>query len=115
MRDLESMLLAAARIGLEPLRAGWRGWQRWTGIVVGFVGVLVIIRPGAGVTHPAAFLVLVMPLASVQAQGAAAPPAGAAVCVDGWALGAAGLSSHLRLVLASVSGGEGGIRTLGTG
>lgn len=35
------------------------GWQRWTGILLGFAGVLVIIRPGAGVTHPAALFVLV--------------------------------------------------------
>ncbi len=45
--------LLAARVLKEKV-----GWQRWTGIIVGFVGVLVIIRPGAGVTHPAAFLVL---------------------------------------------------------
>jgi drug/metabolite transporter (DMT)-like permease len=35
------------------------GWQRWTGILLGFAGVLVIIRPGAGVTHPAALFVMI--------------------------------------------------------
>jgi drug/metabolite transporter (DMT)-like permease len=24
------------------------GWRRWTAIVVGFVGVLIVVRPGAG-------------------------------------------------------------------
>jgi len=45
--------LLAARMLKERV-----GWQRWTGIVVGFAGVLVIIRPGAGVTHPAALFVV---------------------------------------------------------
>lgn len=45
--------LLAARMLKERV-----GWQRWTGILLGFAGVLVIIRPGAGVTHPAALLVL---------------------------------------------------------
>lgn len=45
--------LLAARMLKERV-----GWQRWTGILVGFAGVLVIIRPGAGVTHPAAAFVL---------------------------------------------------------
>ncbi len=34
------------------------GPRRWAAVVVGFVGILVIVRPGAGVMHPAAFLVL---------------------------------------------------------
>lgn len=45
--------LLAARMLKERV-----GWQRWAGILVGFAGVLVIIRPGAGVTHPAALYVL---------------------------------------------------------
>jgi drug/metabolite transporter (DMT)-like permease len=45
--------LLAARMLKERV-----GWQRWTGILLGFAGVLVIIRPGAGVTHPAALFVL---------------------------------------------------------
>ena len=31
-------------------------WRRWTAIAVGFVGVLVVTRPGAGSFHPAALL-----------------------------------------------------------
>lgn len=49
---LITTLLAARMLG-EAV-----GWRRWLGIAVGFAGVLVIIRPGLGVTHPAALLVL---------------------------------------------------------
>lgn len=43
--------------------AGWWlnetiGWRRWATVGIGIAGVLVILRPGMGVTHPAAFLVL---------------------------------------------------------
>ncbi|MCX7383275.1 MAG: DMT family transporter [Alphaproteobacteria bacterium] len=34
------------------------GLRRWVAIVVGFVGVLIVIRPGTGAFQPAAFLVL---------------------------------------------------------
>jgi drug/metabolite transporter (DMT)-like permease len=33
-------------------------WRRWTAIAVGFIGVLVVTRPGAGSFHPAALLSL---------------------------------------------------------
>ena len=33
-------------------------WRRWTAIAVGFAGVLVVTRPGAGTFHPAALLSL---------------------------------------------------------
>ncbi len=35
------------------------GVHRWTAIIIGFVATLVVIRPGMGVIHPAAALVLV--------------------------------------------------------
>lgn len=35
------------------------GWRRWATVAIGIVGVLIILRPGTGATHPAAFLVLV--------------------------------------------------------
>ncbi|MCC7283334.1 MAG: DMT family transporter [Acetobacteraceae bacterium] len=43
--------------------AGWWlretiGWRRWTAVGAGLLGVVIILRPGMGVTHPAAFLVL---------------------------------------------------------
>jgi drug/metabolite transporter (DMT)-like permease len=34
------------------------GWRRWVAVGVGFLGVLVIIRPGFAHPHPAMFLVL---------------------------------------------------------
>lgn len=34
------------------------GPRRWSAIAIGFVGMLVVIRPGAGVFHPAMFLVV---------------------------------------------------------
>lgn len=34
------------------------GWRRWLAIVVGFVGVLVIVRPGTEAFHPAVLLSL---------------------------------------------------------
>ncbi len=34
------------------------GTKRWIAVTVGFIGTLVIIRPGFGVFHPAIFLVL---------------------------------------------------------
>jgi drug/metabolite transporter (DMT)-like permease len=34
------------------------GWRRWSAIAVGFAGMLVIVRPGAGVMHWAASLAL---------------------------------------------------------
>jgi drug/metabolite transporter (DMT)-like permease len=35
------------------------GWRRWTGCVVGFVGVLLIVQPGLGARHWMYFLPLV--------------------------------------------------------
>ncbi len=39
------------------------GLRRWSAIGVGFVGVLIVIRPGTGTFQPAAFLVLASSLA----------------------------------------------------
>ena len=35
------------------------GIRRWTAVILGFVGVLIVIRPGMGVIHPAAFLLII--------------------------------------------------------
>ena len=35
------------------------GWRRWTAVVVGFGGVLLILRPGAGLMSPASIAVLI--------------------------------------------------------
>jgi drug/metabolite transporter (DMT)-like permease len=34
------------------------GWRRWTAVVFGFIGVLIILRPGAGLMTPAAMSVI---------------------------------------------------------
>jgi drug/metabolite transporter (DMT)-like permease len=41
-----------------PLLGERIGWQRMTAIGVGFIGILVITRPGLGTMHPAALLSL---------------------------------------------------------
>ena len=49
------LLVTALSVPILGERVGPR---RWTAVVIGFIGTLVIVRPGAGVMHPAAFLVL---------------------------------------------------------
>jgi len=41
-----------------PMLGEWIRWRRWTAIIVGFCGVLLVTRPGAGGIHPAALLSL---------------------------------------------------------
>jgi drug/metabolite transporter (DMT)-like permease len=43
-----------------PILGEHVGWRRWTAILIGFLGILVIVRPGTDAFHPAALL----PLAS---------------------------------------------------
>ena len=38
-----------------PILGEWIGWRRWVAILVGFSGVLLVTRPGAGGMHWAAF------------------------------------------------------------
>jgi drug/metabolite transporter (DMT)-like permease len=45
-----------------PLLGEKVGWRRWSAVIVGFVGVLIMTRPGSGVFDPAALVPL---LASV--------------------------------------------------
>jgi drug/metabolite transporter (DMT)-like permease len=42
-----------------PLLGEWIGWRRWVAIMVGFAGVLLVTRPGAGGIHPAAIFSLI--------------------------------------------------------
>ncbi len=35
------------------------GIRRWSAVTIGFIGTLIVIRPGLGVVHPAAFLVII--------------------------------------------------------
>jgi drug/metabolite transporter (DMT)-like permease len=41
-----------------PMLGEWVRWRRWTAIAVGFLGVLVVTRPGTGSFQPAALLSL---------------------------------------------------------
>lgn len=45
--------LMGALVLREPV-----GVRRWTAVTIGFVGALIVIRPGMGVIHPAVLLVL---------------------------------------------------------
>ena len=49
-------LLVSALSG--PVLGERVGWRRWLAVAVGFAGVLVILRPGAGVFSPAALIPL---------------------------------------------------------
>lgn len=42
-----AQLLITALAG--PLLGEWAGWRRWLAVGVGFIGVLIIVRPGFGV------------------------------------------------------------------
>ena len=44
----------SARILREPV-----GIRRWTAVIIGFIGTLIVIRPGLGVLHPAAGLLVI--------------------------------------------------------
>ena len=53
-------LLIAALSG--PVLGERVGWRRWTAICIGFVGILVILRPGFAVFSPAALVALLAAL-----------------------------------------------------
>src|ERR1043165_1920759 len=60
-----------------PILGEWIGWRRWIAILVGFAGVLLVTRPGAGGIHPAALLV-----------------AGSAICYAIYSITTRGLARH---------------------
>ena len=35
------------------------GIRRWTAVIIGFIGTLIVIRPGMGIIHPAAVLLII--------------------------------------------------------
>jgi drug/metabolite transporter (DMT)-like permease len=49
-------LMVAALAG--PVLGETVGWRRWTAIAVGFIGVLIVLRPGLGVFDPMALAAL---------------------------------------------------------
>ncbi|MGE0736257.1 MAG: DMT family transporter [Alphaproteobacteria bacterium] len=50
---LTPMILVALSV---PLLGEKVGWRRWAGVVAGFIGMLIIVRPGFGVTSWATLL-----------------------------------------------------------
>jgi drug/metabolite transporter (DMT)-like permease len=52
---LQPLLLVALSI---PMLGEKVGWRRWLAIVVGFIGILIIVRPGSATFHPAVGLSL---------------------------------------------------------
>lgn len=48
------MTAAAAILLKEPV-----GWRRWLAAIVGFLGVMLIVKPGAGTFSPEALLILI--------------------------------------------------------
>ena len=42
-----------------PLLGESVGWRRWSAVLVGFVGALLVIKPGSGLHNPAVLLILV--------------------------------------------------------
>jgi len=52
--------LIAALVLREPV-----GIRRWTAVAIGFVGVLIVTRPGLGVVHPAVLLILIAAVAEI--------------------------------------------------
>ena len=44
------------------------GIHRWSAVTIGFIGTLIVIRPGLGVLHPAVFLVLAAAMAFALRQ-----------------------------------------------
>ena len=55
---LASNLVFVMAIGSVPLLHEQVGWRRWSAVVVGFVGALMVIRPGGGLRDPAVLLIL---------------------------------------------------------
>ena len=45
-----------------PTLGEWVGARRWAAIGVGFIGILVVTRPGFGIVHPAAVLAIMAAL-----------------------------------------------------
>ncbi len=42
-----------------PILGEQVGWRRWGAVLIGFIGAVIVIRPGTGALHPLAGLVLI--------------------------------------------------------
>lgn len=63
-----------------PLLGEKVGWRRWSAVIVGFIGVIIMTRPGSGVFDPAALVPLVaaafyaLAMISIRKMPANEPP-----------------------------------------
>lgn len=63
-----------------PLLGEKVGWRRWSAVVVGFMGVIVMTRPGSGIFDPVAFIPLLasifyaLAMISIRRMSAQEPP-----------------------------------------
>mgnify|MGYP000269961220 CR=1 FL=1 len=53
-----SSIIIQIQVPLSALAAAWLfgdkiGWRRWSAVIVGFIGVIIMTRPGSGVFDPA--------------------------------------------------------------
>ena len=62
MAPMFAVLLSGPVLGERPTRA------RWTAVVVGFVGILILVRPGSAVFHPATGLLIMAALSNALYQ-----------------------------------------------
>ncbi len=70
------------------------GIRRWAAVVIGFCGTLIVLRPGMGVVHPAAFLLIIAAtafacrqiLSRVLANGDSTATTVAYTAIVSWAL-----------------------------
>ncbi len=51
-----------------PLLGEQVGWHRWSAVVVGFIGILIIMRSGLGIVHRAASLAFVAALYQIATR-----------------------------------------------
>ena len=56
---LASNLVYVMAIASVPLLGESVGWRRWTAVLVGFAGAVLVIRPSSGFSDPAVLLILV--------------------------------------------------------
>lgn len=92
-----TVTLAAALFLREPV-----GWRRWSAIVIGFIGVLMIVRPGASGFDPYVLLPLgaVVALTVRDLATRRVPASVASIQVSGWGFAAAIPGGVILLVLA---------------
>lgn len=62
MAPMFAVMLSRPVLGERPTRA------RWTAVVVGFAGILILVRPGSAVFHPATGLLIMAALSNALYQ-----------------------------------------------